>query len=106
MAPQAEHLAHLAPATAHCLHPAGLPPKRFAGWVPDAEIIAGVPRYDIAAVKLETPIVGAKVAALVRPDADLGASGLELQVAGFGETETAFISKVGWRCPLHACGSA
>ena len=50
-------------------------------------------RYDIAAIKLETPIVGANVAALVRPDADLGASGLELQVAGFGETETAFISK-------------
>lgn len=74
-------------------------PLSAAGWVPDSDIVGGVPRYDIAAVKLETPIVGANVAALVRPDANLeGESNLELQVAGFGETETAFISKVGGRC--------
>lgn len=92
-----------------------------AGWDPEASPTAGIPRYDIAAIKLAEPIEGANWASLVGPDSDLGASGLDLQIAGFGETETAFISKVCshakrahvctppctcWRAVLHGAKSA
>lgn len=61
-----------------------------AGWVPGSNPAAGVPFYDIAAIQVTEPIEGAKFAALAGPEADLGETGLNLQVTGYGETEFAF----------------